>query len=111
MCIGGFPEAVAATSSRDRTEFLADYVRTVSQRDIAEMGRLAERVELETVLRLLAERTASVLTAASLSDAARMSADSMRRYLPLVETSSCRTCFRRLPAALQRVLDGTKKFT
>lgn len=86
VCIGGFPEAVAATSSRDRTEFLADYVRTVSQRDIAEMGRLAERVELRTVLQLLAERTASVLNAASLSDAARMSADSMRRYLPLVET-------------------------
>jgi uncharacterized protein len=86
MCVGGFPEVVAATSSRDRTEFLADYVRTVSQRDITEMGRLAERVELETVLRLLAERTASLLNAASLSKAAGMSDDSMRRYLPLVET-------------------------
>ncbi len=86
VCIGGFPEAVAATSQRDRTEFLADYVRTVSQRDIVEMGRLAERVGLETVLRLLAERTASLLNAASLSKAAGMSDDSMRRYLPLVET-------------------------
>ncbi len=86
LCVGGFPEAVEAASSRDRTEFFADYVRTVSQRDITEMGRLAERVELETVLRLLAERTASLLNAASLSKAAGMSDDSMRRYLPLVET-------------------------
>ncbi len=86
VCVGGFPESVAAASSRDRTEFFADYVRTVSQRDITEMGRLAERVELETVLRLLAERTASLLNAANLSKAAGISDDSMRRYLPLVET-------------------------
>jgi uncharacterized protein len=86
VCIGGFPESVAATSARDRAEFFADYVRTVSQRDITEMGRLAERVELGTVLRLLAERTASLLNAATLSKAAGISDDSMRRYLPLVET-------------------------
>jgi uncharacterized protein len=61
-------------------------VRTVSQRDITEMGRLGERVELHTVLRLLAERTASLSNAANLSTAAGISVDSMRRYLPLLET-------------------------
>jgi hypothetical protein len=37
--LGGFPEAVAAQSDRDRTDFSADYVRTISQRDTNNMVR------------------------------------------------------------------------
>jgi uncharacterized protein len=86
VCVGGFPEAVLARSQRDRVDFFADYARTVSQRDITELGRVAERFELQAVLRLVAERTASVLNAAGLAEAIGTSEDSMRRYLPLVET-------------------------
>jgi len=86
LCVGGFPEAVLARNDRARAEFFADYVRTISQRDISELGRLAERIELPMVLRLLAERTASILNANALAVALGTSSDSMRRYLPLVET-------------------------
>ena len=86
LCIGGFPEAVLAADARDRTEFFADYVRTISQRDITELGRIAERIELPVVLRLLAERTAGILNAATLAQAVGITEESMRRYLPLVET-------------------------
>jgi uncharacterized protein len=86
VCMGGYPEAVAASAGRDRMEFFADYIRTVSKRDIIEMGRIGENVEFQTVLSLLAERTASLSNTANLSRAAGMSADSMRRYLPLLET-------------------------
>jgi uncharacterized protein len=84
LCTGGFPEAVV-TSHRDRADFFADYVRAISQRDITELSRMAERIELRAVLRLVAERTASPLNAAKLAEAGT-SQDSMRRYLPLVET-------------------------
>lgn len=86
VCVGGFPEAVLADTARDRAEFFADYVRTVSQRDITELGRVAQRIELPSVLRLLAERTATTLNAATLAQAVGTSQESMRRYLPLVET-------------------------
>lgn len=86
VCTGGFPEAVLAGSQRDRMEFFADYTRTISQRDITELSRLAERIELPSVLRLMAERTATVMNAAGLAQAIGTSEDSMRRYLPLVET-------------------------
>jgi predicted AAA+ superfamily ATPase len=86
VCTGGFPEAVLANSDRARAEFFADYVRTISQRDITELGRISDRVELPLVLRLLAERTAGLLNANTLAQAVGTSADSMRRYLPLVET-------------------------
>jgi uncharacterized protein len=86
VCRGGYPEAVATSTDRDRTEFFADYIRTISKRDIVEMGRIGENVEFQTVLSLLAERTASLSNTANLSRAAGMSTDSMRRYLPLLET-------------------------
>ena len=86
LCVGGFPEAVTATSPRARDDFFADYIRTISQRDIAELSRLAQRVDLPQVLRMLAERTATITNRAKLARAVGMSEDAMRRYLPLVET-------------------------
>jgi uncharacterized protein len=86
VCTGGFPEAVLAPSARDRVDFFNDYVRTISQRDIGELGRIAQRFELPLVLRLLAERTASISNASSFAEALQTSHDSMNRYLPLVET-------------------------
>lgn len=86
VCCGGFPEAVRIASLRDRSEFFADYVRTISQRDIRELGRIGERVELPVVLRALAERTANLVNAANLADAVRLTPETLRRYLPLLET-------------------------
>jgi predicted AAA+ superfamily ATPase len=86
LCVGGFPEAVLVDTQRDRVDFFADYARTISQRDITELSRMAERIELPALLRLVAERTASPLNAASFAEAIGTSEDSMRRYLPLVET-------------------------
>jgi predicted AAA+ superfamily ATPase len=86
ICVGGFPEAVLASSQRDRTEFFVDYTRTISQRDITELSRIAERIELPAVLRLIAERTATPLNATGLAQIIGTSEDSMRRYLPLVDT-------------------------
>lgn len=86
ICRGGFPEAVLAPSAKARGGFFADYVRTVSQRDITELGRLAQRVELPGLLRVLASRTATVMNSATLAEAVGLTPDSVRRYLPLVET-------------------------
>ena len=82
---GGFPEAVLAASDRDRADFLADYVRTISQRDIAELGRITDRVDLPKVLRLLAARSASELNVSDLANDAGLGPDTTRRYLPLVD--------------------------
>lgn len=82
---GGFPEAVLATSDRARRAFFTDYVRTISQRDISELSRLAQRVDFATVLRLLAARTSGELNASTLANDAGIGAETMRRYLPLLE--------------------------
>lgn len=86
VCRGGYPEAVLAPGDRARIAFFNDYVRTVGQRDITEIGRIAQRIELPGFLRVLASRTATVLNAATLADVVGLTPDSVRRYLPLVET-------------------------
>lgn len=84
---GGFPEAVLSGSDRTRRAFFADYVRTVSQRDITELSRLGERVDFDRVLRLVAARTANELNATSLANDAGLGSETMRRYLPLLEAA------------------------
>ncbi len=86
VCVGGFPESVTAGSKVSRREFFQDYVRTISQRDISEMGLLAQRMDLPKTLRLLAERTAGIVNRSKLADALGVSNDSISRYLPLIET-------------------------
>lgn len=82
---GGFPEAVLSRSDRARRAFFADYVRTVSQRDITELSRLGQRVDFDRVLRLVAARTANELNTTSLANDAGLGSETMRRYLPLLE--------------------------
>ena len=82
---GGFPEAALGASERERADFFADYVRTVSQRDIRELSRMSERVELPMILRLLAARTAAELNVSDLANDAALGRDTTRRYLPLIE--------------------------
>ena len=82
---GGFPESVLAESDRARRGFFKDYLRTVSQRDITELSRMSQRVDFETVLRLLAARTAGELNSTSLANDAGLGPDTMRRYVPLLE--------------------------
>lgn len=82
---GGFPEAALGAGERERFDFFADYVRTVSQRDIRELSRMSERIELPTILRLLAARTAAELNVSNLANDAALGRDTTRRYLPLIE--------------------------
>jgi predicted AAA+ superfamily ATPase len=83
---GGFPEAVRSTDEINRTEFLDSYARTVAERDIRELVNVNQRVEMLELMRHMAARSGSVLNTAALAQELRMSSDSTRRYLPLLET-------------------------
>jgi predicted AAA+ superfamily ATPase len=69
LCAGGFPEAVRLDGSARRRWF-ANYVRTVTQRDITELTGARKADHLPRLLRLLAARTAGELVLASVHDAA-----------------------------------------
>jgi uncharacterized protein len=83
---GGFPEAVRLTREDDRFEFFEDYARTLAQRDISELINVRTGFEMFDLMRHLAARTSSVLNASTVANELLMSADSARRYIPLLET-------------------------
>jgi uncharacterized protein len=86
VCRGGFPEAVLAESDLDRREFFADYIRTVTTRDVREIADLEHVALLRSLVQLLAAQTSSELNIADLGRRVGIPAPTLRRYLPLLET-------------------------
>jgi uncharacterized protein len=86
VVIGGFPEAVRATDQHNRSDFFESYARTVSQRDISELINVGQRFDMIALMRHLAARTGSILSFSAVAEELTMSAESARRYLPLLET-------------------------
>lgn len=89
---GGFPEV--ATDSVDTHRWLDDYIPRL-QRDIAERGRQRRIDTIPDLMRALAGRSATELNVASIARDVEIKADSVRRYIELLEE-----CFvlQRVPA-------------
>ena len=83
---GGFPEAVLATSTRDRTEFLHDWARTTATRDVREVARVSDGADISRTLDLLSARTSSVLNHVTLAEDLGLTPQTARRYTHLLET-------------------------
>lgn len=87
VCAGGFPEVLRRSGRRSRSAWLASYVRTVVQRDVAEVSQARHLDEMPRLLRYLAAVTAQELNSARLAEHIGLSADTVRRYLPILETT------------------------
>lgn len=85
-CAGGFPEVLRRSTARSRSAWLTSYVRTVVQRDVSDVSQARYLDELPRLLRYLAAMTAQELNAARLADQIGLTDDTVRRYLPLLET-------------------------
>lgn len=81
---GGFPE-LADTAPAMATRWFRSYVRTVVERDVVTASAIIQADELPTLLRLIAGNTSGELVAARLAGDARMSVDTVSRYLSLLE--------------------------
>ncbi len=81
---GGFPELIDATPGT-ATRWYRSYVRTVVERDVVTASSITQADELPTLLRLIAANTSGELVAARLAGDARMSVDTVSRYLALLE--------------------------
>lgn len=83
---GGFPEAVLAETRADRRDFFADYVRTVTSRDVRELADIEHSSRLRQIVRLLAARTSGELNYTDIARTIGIPVATMRRYIPLFET-------------------------
>ncbi len=80
---GGFPEALAR-ASRGRARWFESYVRTVVERDVAELVRVHRRDDLARLARFLASRTASEISISSLANELDVPRTTLTGYLPLL---------------------------
>src|SRR5690625_260875 len=102
---GGYPEAVARTSSRRRNAWFNSYLSTIVQRDIRDLANITGLHELPRLLRFLAERSSTLLNMAGLAREAAIPQSTLSRYLTLFEATFL---LRYLPAWST---SGTKRLT
>ncbi len=83
---GGFPSVLRISSQRARGDWFDDYVTTLIRRDLTELSRIRQAVDLPRLLALLAARTSAELNIAALARDAQLGEDATRAYLALLET-------------------------
>jgi uncharacterized protein len=84
---GGLPEAVLSPSIADRNEFLRDYVRSLTAKDVRDLAALEHAGRLDRIIRLLAARTSTEVNLSDLASVLGIPLSTFRRYLPLFETT------------------------
>lgn len=81
---GGFPDAVRRTPRR-REQYFESYVADMINRDIMQLWDIERGREMHALVRLLAARSGQIVVPASLSNGLEVSAQTVRRYLALLE--------------------------
>jgi len=84
---GGFPDVVLRTAERRRAAWFDGYVDTLVQRDVRDLADVAHANELPRLLRLLAARSAQLLSIRNLARDAGMASATVSRYVDLLETA------------------------
>jgi uncharacterized protein len=82
---GGFPEAVARTTSRRRERFFDSYLADLIARDVTQLSDIERTAELRAMVRLLAARSGQLLVISRLSAEAGLPVRTLNRYLALLE--------------------------
>lgn len=86
LCRGGYPEAQPLDAAA-RRRFFANYVRTVTQRDVPQISRIQHIAELPRILRLLAASTAQEVNDVDMAGRLSIDRRTLRaNYLPLLQT-------------------------
>ncbi|MCX6547043.1 MAG: ATP-binding protein [Acidobacteria bacterium] len=83
---GGYPEAVARSTTEARTRWFNAYLQTLIQRDVRDLAAIEGLAQLPRLLSMVAARTGSPMNVADLGRTLGLSQVTLRRYLILFET-------------------------
>jgi uncharacterized protein len=83
---GGFPAVHRIAAPQQREAWFDDYVETLIRRDLTELSRIRQGVDLRRFVALLAARSAQELNVAAVARDAQLGEDATRSYLALAET-------------------------
>ncbi|MBO0854162.1 MAG: ATP-binding protein [Nocardia sp.] len=82
---GGFPEAVARSDPRRRGRFLDNYVQNLIERDVRQLSEIERAPQLSTMIRMLAGRSATLVSSSALAGELELARGTIQRYLHLLE--------------------------
>jgi len=82
---GGYPAALARTSSRRRTAWYRDYIEALVQRDVRDLTRISSLNALPRLLAMTAAETARLLNVSELAAPFQLSRPTIRDYVTLLE--------------------------
>ncbi|MEQ8766518.1 MAG: ATP-binding protein [Planctomycetota bacterium] len=82
---GGYPAALARSTTRRRAAWYRDYIETLVQRDVRSLARIASLDALPRLLALAAGQTARLINVSELAGPFQLSRPTIRDYLTLLE--------------------------
>ena len=85
MLAGGYPDAVARSTTSRRNAWFDAYVQAILQRDVRDLANIEQLTEIPNLLHLLAARSATLLNFSELSRTAGISQTTLKRYFALLE--------------------------
>ena len=85
IAAGGYPPALARTTPRRRLAWYRDYIETLVQRDVRDLGRIRSLEALPRLLSLAAGQTARLVNVTDLSGPFQVSRPTIREYVTLLE--------------------------
>jgi uncharacterized protein len=85
IAAGGYPTALARTTTRRRAVWYRDYIETLVQRDVRHLARIASLDALPRLLALAAGQTARLINISDLASPFQLSRPTIRDYVTLLE--------------------------
>ena len=85
IAAGGYPAALARSTTRRRAVWYRDYIETLVQRDVRDLARIASLDALPRLLALAASQTARLINISDLASPFQLSRPTIRDYVTLLE--------------------------
>jgi predicted AAA+ superfamily ATPase len=85
VALGGYPEALARSSSKRRAAWFDSYITTLVERDVRDLANIQDISGLLRLLRLLGARSGTLHNQAEISRSTGIPASTLGRYIPLLE--------------------------
>ncbi|CAK7059985.1 MAG: putative protein [Desulfovibrio sp.] len=85
MTLGGYPEVLSRSAPKRRAAWFDSYITTLVERDIRNISNIQDISGLIRLLRLTGARSGTLHNQAELSRSVGMPANTLSRYIPLLE--------------------------
>ncbi len=82
---GGYPRALAARSSSNRSLWFQSYVSELLERDVRDLSQVKSLTEFPTLLRVLAARSSTLLNLSEISRTTGLQQDTLKRYFSMLQ--------------------------